>query len=82
MDGMKKYRVPVEHTATIVVYHEVTAKNMQDAMFRVGQEMQTVPDPFECVLEFLADAGADVEVVPTRGALDSKVTALAPDVID
>lgn len=46
---LKKYKIPVTHTATVVVDHHVEAKNMQDAMFKVGQTMNTAPDPFQCV---------------------------------
>lgn len=46
---MKTYRIPVTHTAEVVIEHTVQAKNMQDAMFRLGQSLPDAPDPFECV---------------------------------
>lgn len=46
---MKTYVIPVTHTATAVVEHVVKAKNMQDAMFQLGQSLPTAPDPFDCL---------------------------------
>ena len=55
---MKTYRIPVTHTASTVVEHTVTGKNMQDAMFQLGQALTDAADPFECVV----DAGLDITV--------------------
>lgn len=46
---MKSYRIPVTHTAKVVVEHEVEAKNMQEAMFKLGQTLVDAPTPFDCV---------------------------------
>ena len=72
---MKNYSIPVTHTARTVVEHMVEAKNMQEAMFKIGQALTDAADPFECV----TTAGIDVEVeirpgspqiVPDQTALD------------
>ena len=49
MSGMKTYLIPVTHTATVVVDHKIEAKNMQDAMFRLGKSISDAADPFACV---------------------------------
>lgn len=80
---MKTYLIPVSHTATTVVEHRVEAKNMQDAMFRLGTAISDTPDPFECVTA----AGISIEVevrpgvpqivedeqLPLEGGLDEDV---------
>lgn len=64
---MKTYLIPVTHTATVVVDHKIEAKNMQDAMFRLGKSITDAADPFACVTDDIEGAGripVDLSVTP------------------
>lgn len=75
---MKTYSIPVTHTAHIVVEHEIEARNMQDAMFRLGKSIADAPDPFECVG---TDFPMNVEVSPgsPRTLVDDETLDLTGD---
>jgi hypothetical protein len=58
---MKRYSIPVTHTATVVTEHQVEAKSKQEAMFKLGQVLQDTSSPFECVMDSVT-ARVDVEL--------------------
>lgn len=62
--SMKRYQIPVTHTATVVEPWHVKAKNMQDAMFQLGQLLSEEESPFKCV----ETEGHKVEVSATPGS--------------
>lgn len=57
---MKNYSIQITHTATTVTTHTVEARNMQDAMFRLGQT--ELDEPFACCAEADYDVAVDVAV--------------------
>lgn len=82
----KTYRIPVTHTAEIVIEHLVQATSKQEAMFNLGQRLQAAPDPFQCVADgFEESAAVEFAVNITPGSptiIDGDADEETPDSSD